>query len=117
MQMSSGKVEEITKMERAEKLERMRVAAKTFYGLAQEAGCHAFLEFTGLLSEYIKICESAEALGIDWIHSNKHGGEALPFEDYNIAYLAEKLDCIYGPALRSSSILAQTFFMDHGAAK
>jgi hypothetical protein len=85
---------------RAKALAGMRKASATFYGLAAMSGHHAFVEFCGLQQEYIKMCEAAESAGIDWLLASTHTNMALPMELYNIAYLAEKLDCIYGPSLR-----------------
>ncbi len=93
--MSGGETPE----ERAQILKRMRSASAAFYVAAINAGCHAFIEFTGLMNEYIKLCEQAESAGIDWVHANVHGGEHLPFLPHHIAYLNEKLECIYGHKL------------------
>lgn len=52
--------------ERVVMLRRMREASSVFYGLAVQAGCHPFIEFTGLMNEYIKCCEAAHKAGIDF---------------------------------------------------
>lgn len=82
--------------ERAEMLRGMQAASDAFYFLAQRAGCHAFLEFTGLMNEFIKLCHEAEAQGIDFTHANVHAGQHLPFRPHHVSYLNEKLECIYG---------------------
>jgi len=89
---------------RAEALRRMRATSNAFYASAAQAGCHAFIEFCGLMNEYIKLCEEAEAAGIDWLLANTHTGQALPLKSYNVAYLAEKLDCIYGPSIDAAGL-------------
>lgn len=78
----------------------MRNASDMFYGMAIRAGCHAFIEFTGLMNEYIKLCESADAAGIDWVHTNVHGSTRLPFQTHHVEYLSEKLECIYGRSIQ-----------------
>lgn len=85
--------------DRTEMLAKMRRASQCFYVLARSAGCHAFLEFTGLINEFIVLCEAAEARGIDWTIADTHTGVTLPMMQFHMTYLAEKLDCIYGPAL------------------
>lgn len=93
------------KAEREEILVSMREASSKFYGMAVHTKCHPFIEFTGLLNEFITICQAAHAKGIDFTQSNTHTGQALPIAPHNVAYLAEKLNCIYGPSLLASSEL------------
>jgi len=88
-----------TPEERAAILQRMRAASNQFYYAATTAGCHAFIEFTGLMNEYIKLCEEADAAGIEWVHASVHGDVHLPFQPHHIGYLNEKLECIYGRRL------------------
>jgi len=83
-------------------LDGMRMAASTFYRMAQRAGCHPFLEFTGLMNEYIVLCEAAHAQGIDFTETSVHGGgQALPMKAHHKHYLDEKLQCIYGVSLEA----------------
>jgi len=89
-----------TAEERAHILNRMRAASNSFYAAAAHAGCHAFIEFTGLMNEFIKLCEDAEQQGTDWVHANVHGDVHLPFKPYHVEYLSEKLECIYGRRLQ-----------------
>lgn len=84
---------------RQEILRKMSNAAREFYCAAASAGCHAFIEFTGLMNEFIKVCQEAEEQKIDWLHANVHGSIKLPFQPHHIAYLNEKLECIYGVKL------------------
>jgi hypothetical protein len=88
-----------TKAEREVMLDQMRRASDAFYYLAARTHCHPFLEFTGLMNEYIGLCQKAHALGIDFTMTSIHTGKALPIEDHHIAYLGEKLGCIYGSSL------------------
>lgn len=73
----------------------MRQASTAFYQRAINIGNHAFIEFTGLMNEYIKCCAEAAAQGIDFRECNTHSGKALPMPDYSMAYINEKLECIF----------------------
>jgi hypothetical protein len=100
--------------ERAPMLPRMRAASAAFYRAAVQIGCHPFIEFAGLMNEYIKLCEQAHEAGIDFTNTNAHSGNALPMQDYNVRYLAEKLECIYGPTLQQNAKLRQEFLAGLG---
>jgi len=76
-----------------------RTASNEFYLAAVRSRNHPFIEFTGLINEYIMLCEAAHAQGQDFTQANIHSGQALPMQAHNVAYLGEKLGCIYGPAL------------------
>lgn len=91
--------EDDDKAYRARALERMRWASDVFYSHAADTGCHAFLEFTGLMNEFIQLCQDAEAAGKPWLHANVHSGEHLRLEPWHRDYVREKLACIYGPGL------------------
>ena len=78
-----------------ESLRRMMDASNEFYGMATSTGCHAFIEFAGLMNEFIKVCQEAEKQRIDWRNANTHTKKALPFKPYHIAYLNDKLECIF----------------------
>ena len=81
--------------ERTVMLRRMRDASNVFYGLAVQAGCHPFIEFTGLINEYINCCEEASANGIDFSRCNTHEGQSLPMHPHQVDYANEKLECIF----------------------
>lgn len=85
--------------DRAKMLRGMRDLSDLYYSHAVRLGVHAFIEFAGLMNEFIRVCEEAHARGQNFPFSNTHSGEALPFKSYHLSYLAEKLECIYGPAL------------------
>lgn len=76
-------------------LRRMREASAVFYGLAVQAGCHPFIEFAGLMNEYVKCCESAHNDGIDFTACNKHADQHLPMPGHAVIYVNEKLECIF----------------------
>lgn len=98
-----------TPEERTEMLRKMRGVSDKFYAMAVQAGCHALIEYTGLMNEFIKVCGDAHAAGQQFPFSNTHSGVPLPFQPYNLQYLAEKLNCIYGPALLSSDLCRDAF--------
>jgi len=76
-------------------LDRMEAAANQFYLLAATTDCHAFLEFTGLLREYCKICRENLARGIDFRELNGHRSQRMELQPYNIDYFQEKFNCIF----------------------
>lgn len=91
-------------------LGRMAQASDVFYGMARLAGCHSFIEFAGLMNEYINVCRDMTAAGdLTWIHANTHSERGVALRSHHIRYLAEKLDCIYGASLRTSPELAAAF--------
>jgi hypothetical protein len=71
--------------------------------------CHAFLEFCGLMSKYQQLCRKAAEAGIDFRHANVHSDEALPMEEHDVRYLAEKFECIFGSFFRDNPDLARLF--------
>jgi hypothetical protein len=92
--MKSEETNEHTKEQQLVALNCMHRAKNEFYRAAQESGVHTFLEFTGLMHEYIQLCESAMNAGIEFRTSAN-----LPMKDHHAKYLAEKLNCIFGPTL------------------
>lgn len=80
-------------------LERMVTASNNFYGSAVKTGCHAFIEFTGLMNEFIEVSRMALRNGEDFTEFNKHQGQHLELAEHQIDYINEKLDCIYGRIL------------------
>ncbi|MGW8177809.1 MAG: hypothetical protein ACWGQW_03330 [bacterium] len=85
--------------EQTQILEWMREVSTWYYNAACHIGNHAFIEFTGLMNEYIKVCEQTMEDGVDFTRCNQHGGEKLKVHGYNISYLKEKLECIFGTTL------------------
>lgn len=84
-----------TAQEREEMLKKMQATAHWFYLQAVHIGNHPFIEFTGLMNEYIKAAYQAHKNGIDFTLCNTHTGHDLPLEDYQIGYINEKLECIF----------------------
>lgn len=85
----------MTKSERERALEQMDAAIKQFYGRAVQIGNHPFIEFAGVMTAYLNSCKQAHAAGIDFTDCNRHCGQRLPMESFEVDYLNEKLDCIF----------------------
>jgi hypothetical protein len=82
-------------------ISRLRELNELFYWACFRAEigsrAHAFIEFNGLMSKYVDLLERAVAQGVDPVSLNEHCGVAVPVETHDMAYLAEKLRCIFGP--------------------
>ncbi|MEO7326596.1 MAG: hypothetical protein ABIW82_17380 [Dokdonella sp.] len=74
----------------------MEKAVGAFYAAAQHVGNHPFLEFAGVMASYVNSCRRAHAAGIDFTECSVHSGTPLPIESFEIGYLNEKLNCIFG---------------------
>jgi len=81
--------------EREKALASMEQLSAAFYAQAQRIGVHPFLEFTGLMNEYIKAARQAHEQGIDFSACNAHTGMELPLQSYMVDYINEKLECIF----------------------
>jgi hypothetical protein len=89
--------------EREKMIAAMKVASADFYRAAARSGCHAFIEFTGLMNEYIKLCQEAHEAGVDFTKSNVHcTGASLPMQPYHADYIGEKLECIFAQSFSSN---------------
>ena len=90
--------------ERAKALEQMQAVSSSFYAHAVQIGVHPFIEFCGLMNEYINACRNAHNNGLDFSECSKHSGQSLPLESFQIAYINEKLECIFtGRSVMSAS--------------
>jgi len=89
--------------ERTAMIDKMTHAKDVFYGMAVLAGHHQFLEFAGLMHKYIVLCTMAHEAGKDF--------STLPMKDHHAAYLAEKIECIYGPTLKDNAELTKAFLI------
>ncbi|MCT7958853.1 hypothetical protein [Laspinema palackyanum] len=80
-----------------ESLELMQKASSEFYQKAIATNCHAFIEFTGLMNEYIKICRDYQQNNPnhDFREHNQHTGYVMKLQPYQADYIKEKLHCIY----------------------
>lgn len=81
--------------EREAALASMTQATDAFYRDAVRIGNHPFIEFAGLMREYINACHQAHEDGIDFSECNRHSGQALPLHAVMSDYINEKLACIF----------------------
>jgi len=95
--------------EMREMIRKMREANSIFYRLAADTGCHAFIEFCGLQSKFIDLCQESLNQGVEFPMANKHSAKDLRLEEHHAAYLGEKFECIYGHSIGSSPGLANAF--------
>ena len=85
----------------SESLKLMQKASNEFYISSAKTQCHAFIEFTGLMNEYIKICEDFQKANPDddFRSLNAHTGKSLKLQPFERLYIKEKLNCIYQQSL------------------
>jgi hypothetical protein len=76
-------------------LAEMNRANSAFYYAAVRIGNHPFIEFSGLMAEYVKLCTQAHKQGIDFSECNTHSGTHLPMLPHQVDYINEKLECIF----------------------
>lgn len=79
-------------------LEAMKIASNNYYREAIATNCHTFIEFTGLINEYIKICErNLKQRGVDFTKTSAHcpGEPKLQIENWEFDYINDKLRCIF----------------------
>lgn len=93
----------MTPAEREIALTRMEEAIKRFYASAVQIGNHPFVEFAGVMTAYLKSCQRAHEAGIDFTGCNRHAGNPLPMELFEVLYLNEKLDCIFDGRITASA--------------
>lgn len=87
--------EVFSKEERTQMVEQMRKVSSWFYGQAIHIGNHPFIEFCGLMNEYIDCCQKANEANIDFTQCNVHSGIDLPIPLHSVNYINEKLECIF----------------------
>jgi hypothetical protein len=78
-----------------ESLKRMRLAADNFYYHVAASESQAFIEITGLLWEYIKVCEQNFSRGIDFREPNGLPGQRMQLQPHELAYFEQKINCIF----------------------
>lgn len=85
----------MTPDQREHALDHMQQASHEFYRAAVRIANHPFIEFAGLMNEYINACKAAHAQGIDFSECNRHSGLSLPLHPVMSDYINEKLECIF----------------------
>ena len=78
-----------------EALVAMKRISNEFYDKATRLNVHPFIEFTGLINEYIQCCAAALNDGIDYADCNKHLDNHLPVPSHSVSYINSKLECIF----------------------
>ena len=97
---------QLSEAEKAEQLallialdtEVTRLYANLFH-LGTGSHFHAFIEWCGVLAEHLNIVRDLVAKGVPAMNMNRHTGESLPIPGYQLAYLAEKIECIFDGAI------------------
>jgi hypothetical protein len=88
-----------TKEELAMMLAKIDKLSEILYWNAVQIGCHPFIEFVGLINEWKGMARLTMDSGEDFTLANTHTGQPLRAHSYQVEYLAEKFDCIFGPLL------------------
>lgn len=101
--------DEAAKMAALKGLPGLDAATKVHYAAAVHTGVHAFIEFAGLMSVFVDMCKAAQKRGQDFTYANGHADAPLPLEVHQAQYLAEKMNCIFGPSLRANQKAAEMF--------
>jgi hypothetical protein len=81
-----------------EMLVAMKAASANYYRNATATNCHTFIKFTGLINEYIKICErNLQQRRVDFTKTSVDSIDEtrLHIEDWELDYINEKLRCIF----------------------
>lgn len=92
----------MTPSEREVALTQMGEAIRCFYSSAVQIGNHPFIEFSGVMTAYLKSCQRAHEAGIDFTNCSIHAGNPLPMEGFEVSYLNEKLNCIFDGRITAS---------------
>lgn len=85
----------MTAEDREVALARMQQLSDAFYRHAISIGVHPFIEFAGIMNEYIKCARASHESGIDFSECNTHSGVSLPMPGFSVDYVNEKLECIF----------------------
>ena len=76
-------------------IRQMHNVSDAFYAAAVTISNHPFIEFCGLMNEYIDCCANAVKLNIDFTNCSTHTGRDLPMLEHNVTYINTKLECIF----------------------
>lgn len=95
--------------ELAMKIVAMKHVSSAFYLGARAAGVHPFIEFTGLMNEWLQLCRAALDAGIDFTEISVHSSpkDGLPIQSFHAQYLGEKFGCIFVQWLREPEMLGK----------
>lgn len=95
--MSDEKKEQYRK-ELAAALGAMTYMQEFVYSCAQQQQVHPFIKLSGLMKQYLDLCQAKFNEGGDFVM------ERLPLQDHGVEYLAEKVGMLY-PALTDPALL------------
>lgn len=94
----------------ADVLAKMEAALGKIYWILFQTGCHPFIEFNGLMHQFVQVCRRASEKGIPFPMANEHTGVPLPVELHDVQYMGEKLRCIFGPIIDSNEEARRALF-------
>jgi hypothetical protein len=81
----------------------LKKTVNLFYGSLFSLGTggkfHAFVEWCGVMGEHLNIVEGLVKNGHNPFADNVHSGHTLPIPSYQLAYMAEKMECIFNGAI------------------
>lgn len=83
-------------------LQRAHEAAQAIYGLLTQTGCHAMIEWCGVLSAYVEMLSEAVRQGADPLEINQHLPTQAEVPDHKVRYVMEKLGCQLKPFIRAN---------------
>jgi hypothetical protein len=87
----------------AESLRRAREMSSAYYALGAQCGIHSMIEWCGVMSEYVKMLESAHAEGIDPCEVDQHHADCkVSIPEFMASYFTEKLGCQLKPFIRAN---------------
>lgn len=81
---------------------KMDAVVEKIYPMMTSCEVHPFVEFNGLMREYVVICRILARSGVAFPFASNHGTMAVEVPDYTIEYMAEKLGCIFAPMIRGN---------------
>lgn len=82
---------------------QLRETVNLYYGslfkLNTGGKFHAFVEWCGVMGEHLNIVEGLVKKGHNPFADNVHSGHTLPIPPFQLAYMAEKMECIFNGAI------------------
>lgn len=77
----------------------LKAEVTTFYyklfNLGVGGRFHAFVEWCGVMTEHLNITSDLLQQGLPAFEMNQHTGETPPIAGFRLAYLADKMECIF----------------------
>lgn len=98
-----------------ESLNKMQDISNAFYQRAIALGIHPFIEFAGMMNEFIKMGLQTLEAGKDFTQTSIHSdAPGLVAYSFNGDYLAEKFECIFGKTFLDSKEFKLAFLEKMG---